>query len=540
MNLTRMASFLKGHRIRSGVVLTMDRLLGRRGSEVSYEEWLSRNRLSSLDYLKMEKKHLSHNPLIGVTASMNRADRSAFFQSLNMQVYPNFRALKNCPEAEYILIAGGGCVLRPELLWECAAFLDRDGSEKTGLFYFDSDTIGEDGRKGQPAFRPDFDPDLLERVNYMGNVVLVRADVAEASGLPEPGEEAFYHFLKRVCLGEKESAGSGSGVTVAHIPKILYHQIGKPCLITEPGEERQVSSDEKPEPLVSILIPTMDHALDLRRCVDSLLTVNTWNNFEILILENNSDQKETFDLYRELEERDERIRILNWDRPFNYSAINNYGASFARGEYLLLLNNDTQILEPESISGMLRLASRPEIGAVGALLLYPDRRVQHAGIILGHGGIAGHAWEGEHPMDDAASFQKMIFTHTHNVSAVTGACMMLRRDVWNAVGGMDESLEVTFNDVDLCMRIRREGLRVLMCPDAIWVHYESASRGSEDTPQKVERFHGEIRTFVHRWEDELEKGDPFYNPNLTLTGRTWTCRDNLREDVKPYRKYLDL
>ena len=294
------------------------------------------------------------------------------------------------------------------------------------------------------------------------------------------------------------------------------------------------------EALISVLIPNKDHGEDLKRCVESLLYVNTWKNLEILILENNSVEEETFRLYERLEAQDERIRVLRWDKAFNYSAINNFGAASARGEYLLLLNNDTQILKADSIARMQRLAREPETGAVGALLLYPDGRVQHGGIILGYGGIAGHAWEGVFPEDIPDPFPRVVFTHTHNVSAVTGACMMLRSSVWQSAGGMDEELEVTFNDVDLCMRLRKEGLKILMCPDACLIHDESASRGSEDTPQKVARFHNEIRVFVHRWETELEQGDPFYNPNLTLIMENWTCRDERREARKPYLKYLHL
>ena len=518
--------------------MTADRLLGRKRQEVSYDQWLSRNRPSSHDYLRMEKNCPADAPMIGVKACMLPGDRSAFLQSLNMQVYRGFRALKNCPEAEYILFADGPCTLRPEFLWECASLLGKHHAEKIDLIYSDSDTIGEDGRKCLPAFRPDFDPELLERVNYMGSVVLVRAELAYEKGLPDQGEGAFHRFLKRVCLEAGEAGGVRPVASVVHIPKILYHRAE--TSFDDPVIEDDPVWDREQEPLISVLIPNRDHSEDLERCVESLLTVNTWNNLEILILENSSEEEETKELYRKLEERDRRIRVLTWDRPFNYSAINNFGASHAEGEYLLLLNNDTKILEGESIARMQRLATQPEIGAVGALLYYPDMRVQHAGIILGHGGIAAHAWEGERPMDHADPFRKLVFSHTHNVSAVTGACMMVRKSIWDQAGGMDESLEVTYNDVDLCMRLRSEGLRVLLCPGARLIHYESASRGSEDTPEKVARFHSEIRTFVHRWEDELEKGDPFYNPNLTLTGRCWTCRDDVREAARPYRDYLKL
>lgn len=540
MNLERFTSYVRENGIRQSAVLTLDRFLKRQSREVTYEQWLSRNRPSSYDYRKMESAKFSHPPLIAVTAAMDKEDRIMFQQSLQMQIFRDFRALKNCPQADYILIVNGSVTLRPELLWECVSFLSDKEYSEVNLIYFDSDTIDEEGRKCLPAFRPDYDPELLEHVNYMGNVVLVRADLAYKAVIPAYSPNAFHLFLKRVCLGNAQSQEAVPGSRVCHIPKVLYHQMqtGPDTPAEQTYEDH--SRDAESQPLISVLIPNKDHGEDLRRCVESLLSVNTWKNLEILILENNSEKEETFRLYSQLEERDCRIRILTWDKPFNYSAVNNYGALAAKGEYLLLLNNDTMILEPESIARMQILASRPQTGAVGALLLYPDRHVQHAGIILGYGGVAGHAWEGEEPDRIPSPFPWMIFSHTHNVSAVTGACMMLKRSVWQAAGGMDEQLKITFNDVDLCMKLRKEGMRILMCPDACLIHDESASRGSEDTPGKVERFHEEIRTFVHRWQVEMEKGDPFYNPNLTLTQKSWTCRDDLREARKPYVKYLHL
>ena len=537
MKLSQAVSYVRDHGIRSGAILAADRLLGREPGEASYAQWLSRNRLSSHDYQKMEKTPLSHQPRIGVIASMEAKDRTAFFQSLNLQIYRNFTALKKEPLAEFILAVNGPCTISPNLLWECARRLSEEDGQDIGLIYFDSDVIGEDGHKCHPSFRPDFDPDLLSCANYMGNVVLVRADLAREASGPDFGTDAFYRFLKKVCLRNRE--GEKETVSIAHIPKVLYHDAAE--YDAQPSDREEcVQPSPMERPLISVLIPNKDHAADLRRCVDSLLTVNTWSNLEILILENHSEEEETFALYRELEASDARIRVLTWDKPFNYSAINNHGAAFAKGEYLLLLNNDTCILEPESIARMYALASKPCVGAVGALLLYPDNRVQHAGIILGHGGIAGHAWEGESPAEPMEPFSELVFSHTHNVSAVTGACMLLKTSFYKGVGGMDESLAVTFNDVDLCMRLRSEGLRILMCPQACLLHDESASRGSENTPQKVARFHEEIRIFVHRWQAELEKGDPFYNPNLTLVGRSWTAKDELREDRKPYRQYLHL
>lgn len=631
MKLRKLKTYVQDHGLRSSVVLTVDRIFHRKAPEVSYDRWLDRNRLSSRDYARMEKTQLPRSPLIGVAAFVNREDRMVFMQSLGMQVFRNFRALKKCPDAEYILVVEGTCTLRPDILWECASKLGEDGFEKAALIYFDSDVIGEDGHKGQPEFRPDYDPDLLDRVNYMGRVFLVRADLAYQISLPQNDEKAIHVFLKKVCSAATIASGGDAAKAVIHIPKVLYHEVvgddqerelqhdqgrelqhdmtggasaGNESDLKEAagddlqdefeddfqeaaGDDRdkaagndlkdyavderkntseddlkddegsqasgstKESSDEEDnmpaefssvedQPLVSILIPNKDHITDLKRCVDSLLNNSTWENIEILIIENNSEEEDTFDYYQELEDQDERIHVVTWEGPFNYSAINNYGSRHAKGEYLLLLNNDTKILQKNSIAQLVKHASRSGVGAVGALLLYPDGRVQHAGIILGHGGIAGHAWEGETPDNLEGSFQSVIFTHTHNVSAVTGACMMMKRETYLEAGGMDESLEVTFNDVDLCLRLRQKGMRILLCPDACLVHYESASRGSEDSPEKVGRFHREIRIFVHRWEHELEAGDPFYNPNLTLIGKTWTCRDDTRETMKPYLKYLHM
>ncbi len=548
MKLGRLKKYVQEHGLRSSVVLTVDRLFHRPIPEISYSKWLDRNRPSSRDYDRMEKTGWKFNTKFSVIAVMEEKDRTAFIQSVEMQVYRNFRAFKNDPDADYVLVVGGPCILRPDLLWECAAFLDKAGSSKPDLIYFDSDMIGEDGCKEDPSFRPEYDPDLLGCVNYMGSVVLVRHDLLRGTALPVDGEESFHAFLKRICkisqapqsqIADKPDLPKGpESVRAAHIPMILYHKVFDKRW--EDVDRADIRLMQKERPLISVLIPNKDHIEDLDRCVTSLSEDNTWDNLEILIIENNSTRKETFDYYRQLQEKDRRVRVLTWDGPFNYAAINNYGSKSAKGEYILLLNNDTKIIEEDSLASMAALAGMSGVGAVGAMLFYPQGTVQHAGIILGHGGIAGHAWEGEYPDQISGTLQRMIFSSVHNVSAVTGACMMLKRSVFEAAGGFDEALEVTFNDVDLCLRIRRMGLRILQCPEAQLIHYESASRGSEDSQEKVRRFHREIAVFVHRWEKALEKGDPYYNENLTLMGKSWTCKDDIRETAKPYLKYLHM
>ena len=540
MKIRKLSQYIKEYGLHAAAIRAADRLLNRRAVEVSYAAWLQRNRKSSRDYGRMAKMRFAWNPVIGVRAVMDPEDRTAFMQSLSLQIYRNFRPYKNCPEAEYLLLAGSGCILSPDLLWEAVNLLNEENLDRAhakdapAVIYFDSDRLGQDGHKIDPAFRPEYDEDLLESVNYMGQVVLVRADTAREAGLESGGAQDLHSFLRKVCSLAPVQPGRERTGAVRHIARVLYHEI------TEEAESMlpDVEAADGEQELVTVMIPNKDHVEDLRKCVESLQTVNTWQNLEILILENNSEDPGIFAFYEEIQEKDSRIRVLRYDRPFNYSAVNNFGAANANGRYLLLLNNDTQILKPDSIGQLVSLVSREEVGAAGALLYYPDRTIQHAGIILGYGGIAGHAFAGERSGYELGSFPGLVYTHTHNVCAVTGACLMVRTSVYLKTGGMDEQLAVTFNDVDLCMRLRKSGLKVLMCPKARLYHNESVSRGEEDTPEKVARFHQEIRHFASRWENELRDSDPFYNPNLTLTGRSWTCRDELREPVKPYLQYL--
>ena len=548
--IRKLREHVREYGLQGTAVAAADRILRRQKQEVSYERWLERSRLSSRDYAKMSRQKPPGDTVFAVRSYAKGGDRTAFLQSLSLQIYRNYRPLKDCRGTDYVLLCGSGCTLAPELLWQCANYLAH-AKDRIDLIYFDSDRIGEDGRKRDPAFRPEYDPDLLEQVNYMGHVVLARVDAAREAGFPDDGAQSFHAFLKRLCLKHPVRAGEERSCAVRHISGILYHELSKDAeadTAASPGAQVRDtyavragdSCGDSVEPLVSVLIPNKDHTDDLARCIVSLQQVNAWKNLEILILENNSTQPETFRFYEKLRRTDPRIRVLTYDRPFNYSAVNNFGAANASGSLLLLLNNDTVILESDTIARLACLARRDDVGAAGALLYYPDHTVQHAGVVLGYGGIAGHAFSGEASGGGPGVYPELVFSHIHNVSAVTGACMMLRRSVFLRAGGFDEDLAVAFNDVDLCMRLRAGGLRILMCPGARLIHNESASRGSEDSPEKVARFHGEIRTFIRKWEKELEKGDPFYNPNLTLTGRSWTCRDELRESVKPYLKYLKI
>ncbi|HEY1375780.1 MAG TPA: glycosyltransferase, partial [Gemmataceae bacterium] len=273
------------------------------------------------------------------------------------------------------------------------------------------------------------------------------------------------------------------------------------------------------QPLVSILIPNRDSAQMLSRCVESLAQTS-YAHYEVLVLENNSEQAETFAYYRQLGRRD-NVRVVPWDKPFNYAAVNNYGAAHARGEVLLFLNNDVEAIDPDWLEWMVKHALRPEVGVVGAKLLYADDTIQHAGIVVGMGGVAGHIHL-RYPRD-AEGYMRLLRI-THNCAAVTGACLMTRRAVFEEAGGFDESFVLAFNDVDLCLQVQSLGYRVLWTPEAELYHLESKTRGYEDTPEKLARFSREYKLFVTKWQRYIQTGDPYFNPNFRLDRSDYALR----------------
>lgn len=279
------------------------------------------------------------------------------------------------------------------------------------------------------------------------------------------------------------------------------------------------------EPLISILIPNKDHSDDLNRCLKSILQKTTYHNYEIIIIENNSEEPETFSYYETLSSK-KNIKVVYYEGGFNYSAINNFGRRFASGEHFLLLNNDTEVISPNWLQEMLMYAQRNDVGAVGAKLYYPDNTVQHAGIGMNIKGFAGHY----HRFFDRGDPGYMgRLSYAQDVSAVTGACIMMRSEVYDGVGGLDESLEVAFNDVDLCLRIREKGYLVVFTPFAELYHYESISRGDDHDWENRNRFRSEVERVRQRWSDRLRAGDPYYNPNLTLETEDFSI------DMKPLR-----
>jgi GT2 family glycosyltransferase len=407
------------------------------------------------------------------------------------------------------------------------------------ILYSDEDKLDTEDKRRAPHFKPDWNPELFHAVNYLCHMVVLRRALVEAVGGMRAGFDGAqdYDLLLR-CVA------ATSAERIAHIPAVLYHwresatstansaaakpyahAAGVAALKSRFAAVSAVVDDglfptsyrlryplPVPAPRISILIPTRDGHVQLRRCIDSIRRLSDGHAFELLILNNQSRDPATLE-YLAQQAQLPGTRVLDYDQPFNYSAINNFGAQHAQGDVLLLLNDDVEVLRAGWLDEMLGRLMQPGVGVVGAKLYYPDGRLQHAGVILGIGGVAGHSHK-FFAGDDPGYYGRLQLPQT--VSAVTGACLMVRRAVYQAVGGLDaEQLPIAYNDVDLCLRIGASGLRCVWTPYAELVHHESLSRGAEDTPDKLARLAREARVMTGRWGAQLLR-DPAYNPNLSL------------------------
>jgi GT2 family glycosyltransferase len=402
------------------------------------------------------------------------------------------------------------------------------------LVYADEDVRDATGRRAHPWFKPALDPEALLATDAVGAPALWRTALLARLGGPDPalGEGARHDLLLRTL----EAAGAGA---VIHVPRVLFHATAAPpargsvaavtAHLARQGPRGAVAEHSPrapslvrvrwplPErlPLVSILIPTRDRAELLGPCVAGLLGATDYPALEVLVVDNGSARAETFALF-ESWKGDARVQVLPAPGPFNYARLNNQAAAAARGEVLLLLNNDTEVTEPGWLAEMVSLAVRPEVGAVGARLLYPDGTLQHAGVVLGFGwprGVAGHVYLAE-PGDHLG--ERAMLGAVRGVSAVTAACLAVRRESYLAVGGMDEAeLAVAFNDVDFCLKLGARGLRNLWTPFATLLHKESASRGRDLDMAKAARLEREVAVMRARWGALLDE-DPHWNPNLSL------------------------
>lgn len=422
-------------------------------------------------------------------------------------------------------------------------------NDNTGVdfIYSDEDKVSEDGRvRFDPHFKPDWSPDTLRSHNYIAHFTVIRSGLLQKIGWFREGYDGSQDYDLFLRATEKADK-------ILHVPKVLYHwrafsasAAGDPNAKLYAYESAKRALKDhikrtnidgtigngiflgsyrilcalKNHPKVSILIPNRDQTEGLSLCIKSIIAKSTYRNFEIIIIENGSREDKTFQMYEEMKKTG-TAKIVVWDKAFNYSAVNNYGVKYATGDVLLFLNNDVEVINADWLENLLQHVIRPKVGAVGAKLYYPNNKVQHAGIIIGMGGIAGHPHKYFHRKSQGYMKRLSI---VQNVAAVTGACLMIKGEVFLETGGFDEEFPLAYNDVDLCLRIRNQGHLVIFTPYAELYHHESKTRGYEDTPEKKARFEKEIDLFKAKWSGVLEKGDPYYNPNLSLVREDFSIK----------------
>ncbi|HET9819677.1 MAG TPA: glycosyltransferase family 2 protein, partial [Rhodanobacteraceae bacterium] len=439
---------------------------------------------------------------------------------------------------EFVALLDADDQLRPHALLRVAESIVADSG--LAIVYSDEDRLDPAGQRIDPHFKPDWNPDLLRSRNYFGHLTSIRAAlVREAGGFRAGLEDSRDYDLILRCVEQVEPE------QIRHIPEILCHRhvtadrattgrdatqvaatgaraltehlqrIGADAEIESsglpPGYHRVRWHLPRPVPKASLIIPTRDRLELLRTCVESILAKSTHPDFEIVVVDNQSGDGATLRYLRELETR-ENVRVLRYDAPFNYSAINNWAAHQCDGPLIGLVNNDIEVITPDWLEEMAGFAARPDTGAVGAMLYYPDDTIQHAGVLLGMLGLAGHIGA-KKPRGWAGHAGRGLVAQ--NLSAVTGACLLVRREVFEEVGGLDERLPVAFNDIDFCLRVRARGYRNVWTPFAELYHHESASRGDDDTVEKMARSNSEVAFMQARWGQALRE-DPAYNPNLSL------------------------
>ena len=455
----------------------------------------------------------------------------------NLGIAQNTNAGIEASTGEFIAFLDHDDFLEPDALF---CYVDALNKDKTiDVFYSDEDKTDEyAAHYFYPHFKSDFNIDLLHANNYMCHFLAVRKSLVDTvGGLNEKFDGAQdYDFVLRLTENTKK---------IYHCPRILYHwrcsnqstaanqenkmyaihagkaalnahykRIGWNARAQEGAVDGwyQTKFTLKEEPLVSILIPNKDHTDDLDVCLNSFFERADYQNYEFIIIENNSVLPETFAYYEKIEKEHDNVKVVYWEAGFNYSAINNFGFKFAKGDYIMLLNNDVELITPDIFQSMLGFCMRPEVGIVGAKLLYNDHTVQHAGVLVGAGGLADHVFKGIHE-DDPGYMGRAI--SSQDVSAVTAACLLVKRSVYEEVGGLEEEFQVAFNDVDFCLKVRKAGYLIVYDADVKLFHYESKSRGMEDTTDRFIRFGNEMMLLNSKWDILSTFVDPYYNPNLS-------------------------
>lgn len=458
------------------------------------------------------------------------------FRETNGHISHSSNSALDMARGDFIALLDHDDLLPPNALMEMARVIM--SRPTVGLLFSDEDKVDEAGKRYDPYFKPSWNPDLFLSQNYVSHFGVYRTSLVRDVGGFRVGYEGSQDYdLALRCVTKLHDD------QIVHIPRILYHwraiagstalALGEKSYAVEaggraladhlqrtgvsatvaatPGGYRVTRSLPDVRPSVELIIPTRDRVDLLRLCIESIREKTTYDNYSITVVDNGSVEKATLDYFRDVI-ADPRVRVVRDDGPFNYSRLNNMAARQSQADIIGLVNNDIEVISPGWLDEMVSQVARPEVGAVGAMLYYPDDTIQHAGVIIGMHGVAGHVYKGA-PRGHTGQMGRPGLVQ--NLSAVTAACLLVRRQVWEEISGLDESLTVAFNDIDLCLRIAKAGYLNVWTPFAELYHHESASRGYEDTPEKKARFEGEIATIHNRWGPWLA-ADPAHNPNLSL------------------------
>lgn len=510
------------------------------------------------EYLQKDEEYLERCRAQGLDCPVREGEKSRIsYQKLqkNEGISGNTNAALAMADGNYIALFDHDDVLHPAVLYEYMKVIEEKGAD---YIYCDETTF--QGNKTIDDmitlhFKPDFAPDNLCANNYICHFSAFQRSLLDGTELFRPQFDGSQDHDMILRLTDRASC-------IVHVPKLLYYwrsHAGSVAsdisaksyaidaakgavadhLRRQGWENFEITSTKafetifrikyeiKGTPRISIIIPNKDHLEDLRRCITSITERSTYDNYEIVIVENNSTTEEIFSYYKELQKNPD-IRVVTYEGAFNYSRINNYGEGFATGDYILLLNNDTQVITLDWMEELLMYAQRDDVGAVGAKLYYEDQTIQHAGVVLGLGAhrTAGHS----HYRVSSNNLGYMgRLCYAQNVMAVTGACLMMRRSLYEELGGLDESFAVSLNDVDLCIRAWKTGRLNVFTPFAELYHFESISRGLDDQGEKAQRYNRESEAFRAKWKELLEKGDPYYNPNFSLDRSDFALRTQEEE-----------
>ena len=493
----------------------------------TYTEWMILNEPTK-EVLEGQKKYKS---FLNCNFSIVMQDENSI-SSIKNQTYKNWKVIKQeeikNDDSDYIVFVGKNVELSEFALYEIVKAIEA----KDGILLYSDNDYKINGVRKNPEFKPDFAIDTLTSRDYIGKMLVVKNKFLKyhPEVLNNLNEELFYDLEFKILDITND---------FVHIPKILYHYtseniekntskqkeiirnyLNKNNIPFKEIKDGMYDGDYKVEyeiignPKISIVVPSKDHIDDLQKLIESMKKT-TYQNYELVIVENNSDQKETFEYYDKIQKEDSRIRVEKFEiNYFNYSSIVNFGVEKSTGDYILMLNNDIEILTPDWIEQMLMYAQRKDVGICGVKLYFPDDTIQHAGVTMGIRGLAGHRYREVSKND----FKKEDYINiVQDLSAVTAACFLVRKDLYNEVLGFDEKLAVAFNDVDFCLKIRKKDLLIVYNPFVYGYHYESKSRGEDtENKEKQERFAREYGLFVTRWSEMLAKGDPYYNVNYRL------------------------